>query len=306
MVLGSNKENDMKMLKFGVAAMALITAGCASAQNFDYRQSLPYRGDYRQEVRGPVYFSKGDTLPQRYRVGQFVVRDWYGNNLSKPARNTQWVRVNNQFIMYNTKNHRITKVVRIEDRRAQDWGGPDRRRPNNDFPDRGPPPRINDRADQEARWRQRYHRSYNYNDDSFYRECQSRPDAAGIVIGAVLGGLLGNTVAKRNDKELATVAGVIAGGAIAASITSKLDCDDRAYAYRTYTDGFNSGRTGQRYEWRNPSSDRRGEFMVNDYYDDPDGFRCAEYTQTIYIGGRPQVGKGNACRQPDGAWAMID
>jgi surface antigen len=193
--------------------------------------------------------------------------------------------------------------VRIDE---HNWGPPDRRRPTPEFPYRGPPPRIYDRDDQEARWRYRYHRTYSYNDDSYYRECQTKPDAAGLVIGAVLGGLLGNAAGGRNDSGMATVAGVIAGGAIAASLTSKLDCDDRAYAYRTYTDGFNSGREGARYEWRNPRSDRRGEFIVNDYYDDPDGFRCATYTQKIYIGGRPQEGTGRACRQPDGAWAMID
>jgi surface antigen len=293
-------------LKAGAAALALLTAGSALAQNFDYRQNLPYRGDYRREVRGPVYFSEGDRVPRRYLADEFKVRDWWGNNLDRPPRGAQWVRVNNQFIMVSLNNGTAKKVVRIADRRDKDWGGPDRWRGTPEFPDRGPPPRLNDRNDQDARWRQRYHRTYAYNDDSFYRECQNKPDAAGVAIGAILGGLLGNAAGGRNDSGLATVAGVIAGGAIAASITSNLDCDDRAYAYRTYTDGFNSGREGQRYEWRNPRSDRRGEFVVNDYYDDPDGFRCATYTQKIYIGGRPQEGKGRACRQPDGAWAMID
>lgn len=296
----------MKMLKCGVAAMAMMIASGAMADGFDYRKTLPYREGYHQVVRGPVYFSKGDPLPQRYRGDAFIVRDWRGNNLGRPQRGTQWVRVNNQFIMYNAKHGRVLKVIRIEDRSARDWGGPDLHRPSREFPDRGPPPRLNDRADQEARWRDRYHRSYSYADDSYYTECQSRPDATGIAIGAVLGGLLGHTVAGRNDRGMATVAGVIAGGAIAASITSKLDCDDRAYAYRTYTDGFNSGRENARFEWKNPGSDHRGEFTVGDYYDDPDGFRCAEYSQTIYIGGRAQAGKGRACRQPDGAWAMID
>lgn len=300
----------MKSLKYGLIALTLVSASAAplTAVNaqFDYRQNLPYRQDYRQVVRGPVYYSKGDSLPERYQGGQFIVRDWWGNNLAKPARNMQWARVNNQFILYNTRNDTIKQVVHIEDRAARDCGGADRQRPDRNFPDRGPPPRVNDRADQDARWHDRYQRSYSYTDDSFYRECQSKPDAAGVVIGAVLGGLLGNAVGGRNDRGLATVTGVIAGGAIAASVTGKLDCDDRAYAYRTYTDGFNSGREGARYEWKNPRSDSRGEFMVNDYYDDPDGFRCAEYTQKVYIGGRPQEAKGHACRQPDGAWAMID
>jgi surface antigen/Ni/Co efflux regulator RcnB len=299
----------MKSLKYGMLTLALASAVAmpfeAFAQ-FDYRQSLPYRDGYRRDIRGPVYFSEGDRLPGRYLRGEFVVHDWWGNNLKRPPRGAQWVRVNNQFLMVSLNNGFVKKVVRIEDRTDRDWGGPDRARPTPEFPYRGPPPRLNDRADQEARWRDRYHRTFVYNDDSYYRECQSRPDAAGVVIGAVLGGLLGNAAGGRKDSGLATVAGVIAGGAIAASLTNKLDCDDRAYAYRTYTDGFNAGRENTRYEWRNPRNNNRGEFIVNDYYDDPDGFRCAEYTQKIYIDGRPQEGRGRACRQPDGAWAMID
>ena len=132
----------MKSLKYGMLTLTLVSAALApfasvNAQNFDYRQNLPYRGDYRQEIRGPVYFSRGDRLPERYQSGQFIVRDWWGNNLDRPSRNMQWVRVNNQFILYNTRNNDIKKVIRIEDRRDHDWGGADRRRPDRDFPDRG-------------------------------------------------------------------------------------------------------------------------------------------------------------------------
>lgn len=32
---------------------------------------------------------------------------------------------------------------------------------------------------------------------------------------------------------------------------------------------------------------------------------CREYTKTISIGGRLEVGYGRACRQPDGAWEIV-
>lgn len=299
----------MKTLKFAAvsslfAATVLAgSTGFAQQNRFDYRESLPYRDNLQQEVRGPVYWSRGDRLPDRYRGGEFVVRDLRGNNLRQPQRGQFWVRVNNQFILIDARGGTVRDVIRIEDRRPKDWGNPGH---DPKFPDRGPPPRINDRDDQESRWRDRYSRQYTANDDSFYRECQSKVDPAGVIIGAVLGGLLGNAAGGRRDSGGATVAGVFAGGAIGAMLSSKLDCEDRAYAYRTYNDGFNSGRTNVNYEWRNPKNNRRGEFMVRDYYDDPDGFRCADYTQKIYIDGRPQEAKGRACRQPDGAWAMMD
>jgi len=163
-------------------------------------------------------------------------------------------------------------------------------------------PNNDDRSD---RWRQRYARTYSYNDDIYYQECRNSPDPAGIIAGALIGGLLGSVAGSGGGRTGATIAGVVVGGAVGAALTSNLDCEDRSYAYKTYYDGFNSGRPGSRYEWRNPRNDHRGEFRVGTYYNDPDGFRCANFTQVIYVQGRPQEARGRACRQPDGTWAIV-
>ena len=151
----------------------------------------------------------------------------------------------------------------------------------------------------------RYSRTYSYNDDIYYRECRNSPDPAGVIAGALIGGLVGNAAGQGGGRAGATIAGVVVGGAVGAALTSNLDCEDRSYAYRTYYDGFNSGRPGSRYQWHNPRNDHRGEFRVGTYYNDPDGFRCADFTQTIYVQGRPQQARGRACRQPDGTWTIV-
>ena len=161
-------------------------------------------------------------------------------------------------------------------------------------------PNYDDRSD---RWSRRYSRSYSYNDDIYYRECRNSPDPAGVIAGALIGGLIGNAAGQ--GRAGATIAGVVVGGTVGAALTSNLDCEDRSYAYRTYYDGFNSGRPGSRYQWQNPRNDHRGEFRVGTYYNDPDGFRCANFTQTIYVQGRPQQARGRACRQPDGTWTIV-
>ena len=162
----------------------------------------------------------------------------------------------------------------------------------------------NNRNDEQSqRWRQRYTRTYSYNDDTFYQQCQQSADPAGVIAGALIGGLLGNAVGRGNGG--ATVAGVILGGVTGAALTRNLDCEDRSYAYKTYYDGFNSGRPNSVYQWRNPRNGHYGEFRVADYYNDPDGFRCANYTQQIFINGRPQPANGRACQQPDGTWTIV-
>jgi surface antigen len=167
-----------------------------------------------------------------------------------------------------------------------------------------PPPAAHDERDD--RWRQRYVRTYTYNDDSFYQECRQSVDPAGIIAGALIGGLLGNAAGHGGGRTGATVAGVVVGGAMGAALTRNLECDDRSYAYKTYYDGFNSGRSNSVYQWRNPRNGHYGEFRVADYYNDPDGFRCANYTQQIFINGHPQPASGRACQQPNGTWTIVN
>ena len=58
--------------------------------------------------------------------------------------------------------------------------------------------------------------------------------------------------------------------------------------------------------WRNDRTGHYGTLEVGDYYRDRDGFRCATYSQTIYVRGRPQLARGHACRQGDGTWTIVD
>ena len=162
------------------------------------------------------------------------------------------------------------------------------------------------RDDRYNRWRQRYARQYSYQDDSFYQQCRSQPDPAGVIAGALIGGLLGNALGRGGGREGATIAGVIIGGLGGAALTSNLACEDRSYAYRTYCNGFNAGQPNASYDWRNPDNGHRGSFRVGDYYNDPDGFRCATYSQVIYINNRPEETRGRACQQPDGTWAIVN
>jgi len=154
------------------------------------------------------------------------------------------------------------------------------------------------------RWRERYPHDYVYADDSFYRDCRSNNEVGGAVVGAILGGILGNAVS--HGQGGATLAGVIIGGVGGASLAGNLDCQDRSYVYQTYYDGFERGRSRASYPWRNERTGDYGNLLVGDYYQDRDNYRCATYTQTIYVRGTPQVARGHACRQDDGTWALVD
>jgi Ni/Co efflux regulator RcnB/surface antigen len=241
------------------------------------------RGHDRDDDHGRGRWNRGDRLPRDYWGHRYEFARWRDAHLYAPPPGATWLLINGQFILARP-NGEILRVVIAPD----SW-----------VPDRP-------RDDWRARWESRYHRVYTMQEDPYYAECRSQPDPAGALVGAVIGGLLGNAAGGRRDQGAATFAGIIAGGAIGASLTSKMSCEDRSYAYRTYAQGFGAGRANASYEWRNPDNGDYGRFKVLDYYEDEDNFRCAVYNQTVYIGGRPQEAHGRACQQPDGTWAIID
>lgn len=163
---------------------------------------------------------------------------------------------------------------------------------------------LGDQRDE--RWRDRYSRTYDYNDDAFYQQCRNGPDPGAVIAGGLIGGLLGAAVGGDDDRTGRTIAGIVIGAALGAAVTNNMECEDRSYAYRSYYDGLTSNRANTDYNWRNQRSGNYGRFHVDQYYDDPDGFRCATYRQTTYINRRPRESQGHACQQPNGVWVVLD
>jgi surface antigen len=96
--------------------------------------------------------------------------------------------------------------------------------------------------------------------------------APAIPTGAALGGVL--------------------GGPVGASLTD----DDRAAAWNAQIAALNSG---QRRSWRGV----HGVFGLVEP-GAATGAGCRAYSQTIYLAGRPNRGRGVGCKQPDGSWKM--
>jgi len=159
------------------------------------------------------------------------------------------------------------------------------------------------RDDRDQRWNQRYTRTYTYQDDSYYQQCRDKPDPAGVLIGAIIGGLLASPWAATTDgnhRHRGHRRRRHGGGP-----HRNLDCEDRSYAYRTYYDASipaaRAAATSAQPQQRPPRT-----FQVGQYYNDAGGFRCTTYSQTVYIQGRTQQARGHACRQPDGSWTVVD
>ena len=199
-----------------------------------------------------------------------------------------------------------------------DRGGYDSNRSNDQYNDRynnNAPDNDRDRYERDRENNQRDRERYEadrqaaarWDREAFYRDCErqrSSNTAGGAIAGALAGGLLGNSVSRGPQRGAGTALGAIVGGVVGASIGNNLNCEDRSYAIDAEYRGFEAGRPHQRYDWRSPRGASYGYLQVNDYYQDR-GRRCANYTQEIWVQGRPERARGRACRQPDGTWQMI-
>jgi len=133
--------------------------------------------------------------------------------------------------------------------------------------------------------------------------CSTAPtkEEQGMIIGAIAGGILGHQVGGGSGQVLATMVGTVAGAAIGGSIGRTMDETDRINASAT----LENVRTGVSSGWVNPDTGYEYVMTPTNTYDSGTG-PCREYTLDATIGGQTEQIYGTACRQPDGAWKVVD
>ena len=123
----------------------------------------------------------------------------------------------------------------------------------------------------------------------------------GEVIGGVVGGVLGAQVGEGSGKTAAIIIGTLAGSMIGRHIGESMDETDRMKT----ANSLNNARTGQPTTWVNPDTGYEYTMTPTKTYDAGTG-PCREYTMDATIGGQTEQIYGTACRQPDGAWKVVN
>ncbi len=123
----------------------------------------------------------------------------------------------------------------------------------------------------------------------------------GAFGGAVAGGVIGNAV---GHSGAAVAAGAVIGAFVGGSIGAQLDAADQRAAQNAAYQALDSGQAGAPVTWRNPDSGHYGEVTPGPSYR-VNSYSCRDYTQTIYIDGKPEMARGTACKQPDGTWKPV-
>jgi surface antigen len=127
----------------------------------------------------------------------------------------------------------------------------------------------------------------------------------GTLGGAALGGLLGSQFGSGQGKLVTTAVGVLIGALAGSEVGRSLDRADQAYADRAVSQAH-AAPIGETITWNNPQSGNYGTITAVRDGTSQEGSYCREFQQSITVGGKTQQGYGIACRQPDGAWRIVN
>jgi surface antigen len=155
-------------------------------------------------------------------------------------------------------------------------------------------------------WRQKHdpyyvgYTGYRWRDDYGIREGRCDRERVGTVLGAVVGGAIGASVADGRDKLIAILAGATIGAIIGREIGEDMDRDDHA----CFGHSLELLEDGRRVRWEGA---RPGLYwmLTPDRRFERDGRVCRHFTLVREVGGRTVRKRGSACRFGDGDWRMI-
>ncbi len=125
-------------------------------------------------------------------------------------------------------------------------------------------------------------------------------EQSGVVIGAVLGGILGKEVSGRSGRTSAIILGTLIGSQIGGNIGRSMDETDRLKVAHS----LETVRTGVPTTWTNPDTRYSYEVTPTSTIESDSG-PCREYTIDAMIGGKTEQIYGTACRQSDGSWKTV-
>jgi surface antigen len=125
-------------------------------------------------------------------------------------------------------------------------------------------------------------------------------EVVGGVIGGTVGGVAGSQIGKGRGKTAATIGGAIVGVLVGASIGRSMDEVDQNCIGRI----LEHAPDRRRVNWESERGEEYAVMPLRTFQ--AEGMYCREYQTAATIGGRVQHVYGTACRQPDGAWKIVN
>ena len=127
----------------------------------------------------------------------------------------------------------------------------------------------------------------------------------GTILGTGVGALIGAQMGGGKGKLAAVAIGALGGAYLGSELGKSLDKADKAFARDTTQKTLETAPIGQVNTWNNPDSGNSGSVKPVSTYQSASNAPCREFETTIYVDGQQETGVGNACRQEDGTWKIV-
>jgi surface antigen len=128
-------------------------------------------------------------------------------------------------------------------------------------------------------------------------------EQTGTVLGALGGAAAGYALG--DGEWWAIGAGALVGGLVGNRVGNYLDERDRQQAYSTANYALNNNPDGQMATWSNPDKGTSGYTTPTETYQTTNG-TCRTYQTGVTANGQSDSGTGQACRQSDGTWKLVN
>lgn len=132
-----------------------------------------------------------------------------------------------------------------------------------------------------------------------YRHSACNSQAVGTVIGAILGGVIG---ADQGRGAGPVIGGAVIGAVLGGALGHAIDASNWA----CIGDVLEYAPNRRPVRWRDAQTGYGYEVTPMRTYEPHPGRYCREYQTVVTIGGRAEEAYGTACRQPDGAWEIVN
>ena len=130
--------------------------------------------------------------------------------------------------------------------------------------------------------------------------------AAGAVVGAVVGGLIGyNLIGKGDGRWIGALLMGAAGAAGGYWAADYLTNQDKMAMQKSAHDSLSYASTGETVTWKGESSETHGSFTPTRTYLNNQGQICRDFEITLSAGEDTREGSQTACRKETGDWIII-
>ena len=120
------------------------------------------------------------------------------------------------------------------------------------------------------------------------------------AVGAVAGGMLGTALFHGHGQWAGIVGGALLGGIVGNQVGQAMDRRDRLNMQSAIV----NTPVGKQAEWTNTKTNRTYVVRPVKNYRSGNHY-CREFQTRIKVAGKWQQGYGKACRQPDGTWKIV-